>query len=466
LTRSRYAQLSGHRGAGDAGSSRLTLEQLTPIVAEGEGTSAFMADQPFAGLEVVEFGQFIAVPYCGQMLADGGAHVIKVEPLEGDPVRAIAPLAPGESRHFICRNRGKHSLPLELKHPSARRVIDALVGRADVVLTNLRPGLAAELGLDYATLGPRHPRLIVGNVSGFGLDGPDAQLAAMDLVMQARSGLVVAAGRAKDGVPVPADPPIADYMCAMMLAFGIASALVRRAATGRGGEVNVALLMAALVVQNNVMLRVHSVDGPEHATTLARLADLRADGAPYAEQAALNIQQLRTPAMARIYYRTYATRDAAIGVACVSPGMQRALMRALGLADEAHARRVSTAEAAEHYEGLAARVEALMRSRTTAEWKKALHDHGIPASDVKLPIELLDDPQPLANGMLHDLEHPALGPVRVVGAPVTLDGDGFRPAPATAPFGSEARQLLRGLGLSDAEVASLLAGGVSRDGLG
>ena len=114
--------------------------------------------QPFAGLEVVEFGQFIAVPFCAQLLAEGGAHVIKVESLEGDPVRNLAPLAPGETRHFISRNRGKHTLPLDLRHPGARPVIDRLVARADVVLTNFRPGLAEEIGLDYASLAPRHPR--------------------------------------------------------------------------------------------------------------------------------------------------------------------------------------------------------------------------------------------------------------------------------------------------------------------
>src|SRR6266403_1689525 len=139
--------------------------------------------------------QFIAVPYCGQLLADGGARVIKVEPLAGDPVRQLAPLAPGESRLFVCRNRGKHSLPLELKHPAAARIIEALAGSADVVLTNLRPGLGATLGLDAATLVRRHPRLIVGNVTGFGTRGPDAGLPAMDLVVQARSGLMAAARR-------------------------------------------------------------------------------------------------------------------------------------------------------------------------------------------------------------------------------------------------------------------------------
>jgi len=111
--------------------------------------------RPFAGIEVVEFGQFIAVPFCAQVLSEGGAHVIKIESVEGDPVRQLAPLAPGETRHFLSRNRGKHSLPLDLRHPSAGRVVERLLGRADVVLTNFRPGLAAELGLDWPSLAPR-----------------------------------------------------------------------------------------------------------------------------------------------------------------------------------------------------------------------------------------------------------------------------------------------------------------------
>ncbi len=418
---------------------------------------------PFAGLEVVEFGQFIAVPYCGQLLADGGAHVIKVEPLEGDPVRRLAPLAPGESRLFVCRNRGKHSLPLDLKHPSAARIIDALVARADLVLTNLRPGLAVELGLDARTLVSRHPRLIVGNITGFGPRGPDAGLPAMDLVVQARSGLMAAAGRTRDGTPVAADPPIADYMCAMTLAFGIASALFRRAITGRGGEVDVSLLMAALVVQNNAMVRVHRVDGPTHAAALEALARLREGGAPFAEQVSVT-PQFRTPAMTAVYYRTYPTRDAAIALACASPGLERALMRAVGMTDEVHEKPLGDHQAeARHYAALQTRMETVMASCTAAEWKAVFDAHGIPAAGVKIPLELLDDEQVLANGMLHDLEHPALGPVRVVSTPVRMDGDGFEPAAAALPFGSETREILRELGFSEAEVDGFLAEGVTRN---
>lgn len=419
--------------------------------------------RPFAGMEVVEFGQFIAVPYCGQLLADGGAHVIKIEPLEGDPVRRISPLAPGESRHFISRNRGKHSLPLDLKHPAAARIIAALVGRADVVLTNLRPGLAGELGLEAEMLLARHPRLVVGNVTGFGRRGPDATLAAMDLVMQARSGLMASAGRLHDGVPVPTDPPIADYMCAMSLAFGVASALVRRASTGHGGAVEVSLLMAALTLQNNAMMRVERVDVPIHTEALDRLSRLRAEGAPLEEQLVI-APTIRSPAMIEVYYRTYATRDAALGVACGSPGLRRTFIRALGLEDPALEHPLADRDAeARHYAELSRTVEAVVASRTTAEWKAVLDAAGVPAAGVKIPIEMLDDEQTLANGMLHDVPHPALGPIRVAGTPVRLDGDGFENSPVTPAFGSEARQILGGLGFSEKEVEAFVADGVTRE---
>jgi len=421
--------------------------------------------RPFAGIEVVEFGQFIAVPFCAQLLSEGGAHVIKVESVDGDPVRQLAPLAPGETRHFISRNRGKHSLPLDLRHPSARQVVDRLLARADVVLTNFRPGLAAELGLDWASLAPRYPRLVVGNVSAFGRRGPAARLAGMDLVVQARSGLMAAGGNIQDGVPTGGENPVVDYMCAMTLAFGIASALLRRTATGRGGEVDVSLLMAALLAQNNNMVRIESADGAAHTAILDRLAEMRASGRPYAEQAALT-PQIRPPGTVHVYYRTYATRDAALAVACGSPALRRAFMRTVGLADEALDRPIADREKeVQHYRSLRRAVEAALASRTTADWQAAFEAAGVPAAGVRLPIELLDDEQPLANGMLHDVTHPALGRLRVLASPVLLDGGGFVSAPVTPPFGSETREILGGLGFSNSEVETLVAEGVTREGM-
>ena len=421
--------------------------------------------RPFAGVEVVEFGQFIAVPFCAQLLADGGAHVIKIESLEGDPVRQLAPLAPGETRHFISRNRGKHSLPLDLRHARAREVIDRLLARADIVLTNFRPGLAEEMGLDAATLAPRFPRLIVGNVSAFGRHGPDAKLAGMDLVVQARSGLMASLGKIRDGVPATGEAPVADYICALALAFGVTAALLRRERTGRGGEVDVALFMAALLAQNNSLVRVTSVDGPVQAEALARLKQMRAEGRSFEEQSAA-IPSARTAGMLNVYFRTYPTKDDVIGIACVSPGLQRTLMETLGLADEAHGGGIKEREALErHYGALGKRVEALLASRTSAEWKEIFDKRGLPGASVRFAMEMFEDEQTLANGFLYDLPHPALGPVRVLAPPVKLDGNGFQPGAATPPFGSEARALLAAAGFDQREIDALVAAKVTRTGL-
>lgn len=422
--------------------------------------------RPFAGVEVVEFGQFIAVPFCAQLLADGGAHVIKIESLEGDPVRQLSPLAPGETRHFISRNRGKHSLPLDLRHPRAGQVIERLLARADVVLTNFRPGLAEEMGLDAVALAPRFPRLIVGNVSAFGRHGPDAELAGMDLVVQARSGLMASLGKIRDGVPATGEAPVADYICALSLAFGVAAALLRRERTGRGGEVEVALFMAALLAQNNSLVRVTEVDGPVQAEALARLRSLRAVGASFAEQSA-TIPSPRTAGMLNVYFRTYPTKDDVIGIACVSPGLQRTLMQTLGLHDDAHGGAIKERDALErHYTALGKRVEAQIASRTTAEWKRLFDERGLPAAAVRFAVEMFDDEQTRANGFLYDLPHPTLGPVRVLAPPVRLDGDGFQPGAATPPFGSETRALLKRAGFGDADIDALVAAKVTRTGFG
>ena len=408
--------------------------------------------QPFAGITVVEFGQFIAVPYAAQLMADGGATVIKVESPEGDPSRTLSPLAPGESRHFAIRNRGKRSLPIRLDHPGARKVLDALVARADVVLTNMRPGLAAQLGLDFESLSTTNPRIVVGDVTGFGNQGPDAGLAGMDLVIQARSGLMASNGRTRDGLPISSDSPLADYMCAALVAFGVSSALLRRERTGRGGKVDVSLLMAALVLQNNILVRNEERDGPVHATAKENIADARKRGASYLEQVALQ-PNARSSVLTGIFYRTYATKDSVIGTACVSPALQRRLLTALSLVEADGALPQPSIE-------LQHRLEALFATRTTAEWKVILDAAGVPGSAVFFSMELLNDPQTVANGMFFDVDHHTLGPTRMLASPVAIDGDGFAPAPPTPPFGSDTIDILVECGFTPSEADGLVADGV------
>jgi len=415
-----------------------------------------MSEQPFAGVTVLEFGHFIAVPWAGQVLADGGAHVVKIEPLEGEPSRHIAPLGGGESRHFLIRNRGKHSLPLDLRHRDARTILDALLARADVVLANMRPGLAAELGLEYEQLAPRFPRIIVGTVTAFGARGPDAARAGMDHVVQARSGLMVTGGKVQDGLPTSGESPIADYMAASLLAFGVASALYRRERTGRGGRVDTSLLLAALALQNNLMVRVDGLDGARHTAFADWLQQARRGGVPFPEQVE-KMPRNRVIASRAIYVRTYATKDAALAVACGSPSLRRKFIAAVGHKDPALAAPVP--DEAAHYAALRSAVEATLASRTTAEWQAVLDAAGVPASHVALPLEILDDPQPAANGMFHRFEHATLGPMTVLGPPVRVGDGGFTAGAVTPPFGSEARAILSWAGFSDADVQRLLDGG-------
>lgn len=416
--------------------------------------------QPFAGIRVVEFGQFVAVPFCGQLLAEGGAEVLKVESPEGDPNRRMGQLAPGESRIFVSRNRGKHSLPLKLSDARSKPVVDALLDWADVVLTNFRPGLAEKLDLDGAALTERHPRLVVGDITPFGRAGPDADLAAMDIVVQARSGLMAAMGRIVDGRPAPGDPVISDYMAAMTLAFGIASALLRRERTGRGGVVDVTLMMAAMTLANNQLVRSEDHDRDRHLAAIERLDAERAAGVPFEQQAAGMPTSRMLPIMA-VYFRTFDTADAAIAVGCASKALQHRFATAVGFDDKG----LNGEDADDaYYVTLRDEVEAILRSKSAADWVRILNGAGVPVSTVKFPVEMFEDPQAEANGMFYVLEHPTAGRFRVLSPPLALDGDGFQPAPGTAPFGSETVPILQRLGFGDQEIAGLAQAGVTRIG--
>jgi len=162
-------------------------------------------------------------------------------------------------------------------------------------------------------------------------------------------------------------------------------------------------------------------------------------------------------AMTAIYYRTYATKDAALAVACGSPSLRRRFIEALGLKDPALAGGVPDLDA--HYEALKRSADAVVASRTTAEWREIMAKAGVPASGVALPLEILDDPQPAANTMFHRSEHPVLGPVTVLGPAVRMSDDGFVAGPPTPPFGSEVEAILQWAGFDARDVKRFLDGG-------
>ena len=416
------------------------------------------SSQPFAGVRVVEFGQFVSVPFCAQLLAEGGAEVLKVEPLAGDGTRLMKQLTPLETRAFVSRNRGKRSLPLALRSAAAKPVVDALLGWADVALMNFRPGLAVQIGLDDETLGRRFPRLVSGTVTAFGRRGPEAELAGMDTVVQARTGLMAANGRVIDGRPAAGDPVSADYMCAMSLAFGIAAALLRRERTGRGGRVDASLMQAAMTLANSQLTRSEAEDAPAHAQALARLDEQRRRGVGFVDQAAAMTSARPLP-LSSLYLRTYDTRDAPIAIACGSRSLRVKFLAVLGLEDAALD---ANHPPPGHYDALMREAEAAMRQRTAAEWTALLQAAGVPVAQVRFPIEMFDDEQVCANGMLHRLAHPTAGDFTVLAPPVAIDGDGFRPGAAMQPFASETRAILAELGFSANEIDGLQAAAATR----
>ena len=199
--------------------------------------------RPLDGITILDLTRVLSGPYCTMLLADMGARVIKIEqPGKGDDTRAWGPpFLEGESAYFLSINRNKESVTLDFKQPEGQAVLRQLVAKADVVVENFRPGTLTKLGFDYASLAAQYPRLVYCSVSGFGHTGPRQNEPGYDAVMQAEGGLMSITG-APEGPPFRLGVAIADIVTGMFAAYGVSMALFTRERTGRGQEVDVAML--------------------------------------------------------------------------------------------------------------------------------------------------------------------------------------------------------------------------------
>lgn len=411
-----------------------------------------MSEGALAGVTVVEFGQFVSVPFCAQLMADAGARVIKVEPPGGDAYRRAGQLAPMESRQFVIKNRGKESVALDLGHPDAAALVERLVELADVVLINMSPAAVTRRGLDWATLSARHPRLVHGLVSGYGTVGPDAGLPGMDVVLQAHSGLLAALGAEDGDVPRHSEVQVADYTAALLLLAGVSMALLARNRTGRGQQVDVSLLGAALTLQNNQLSHVERVDGWRAAFVAQELPALRraraGRDAISAARAAHQTDRLTHTA----HYRVFATADGAVAVGAGSPPTQERLARVVGLAVQ---------ELRGDPERVQRALAALLATRTSAAWIAELRAADVPCGAVRTLDEVLTDPHLEAEGLVTDIDHPGIGRYRGLGSPIRFSdtpSTATRPSPA---FAADTNAVLHELGFTDEEVAGLLRCGAA-----
>ncbi len=435
-----------------------------------------------AGVRVIDCTDYIAGPYCGMMLADLGAEVIKVEPPEGDRWRLQNQIAPGESRGFLGVNRGKRGIAVDLRNPEGQALLLRLLDGADVLLTNFRPGVAARLGLGWEQLSARNPRLVYAENTAFGAEGPDAARPGFDLLSQAASGLMDYEHKLRDGLPAPiSSVALADVTSGMFLAYGVAGALYARERTGRGQRVSGSLLHAAISVQYRPFQSIEQLDAEPRAAFLDALAEpaqaagaaagATATAAParsYADVVALRERLIASRPIGNAgnnYYRPYETRDGIVCVACLNNRFRRRLRDLLGIDDpNVDANNYAPTEPAAREAALALRprFEAAFREHTTAEWLLLLDEADVPCAPLRLTEEVFDSPQVAANGMIVTLEHPTLGALRQPAGPLRLSETPYgslRPAPS---LGQDTDALLAEAGLDAADIARLRAAGVVR----
>ena len=413
---------------------------------------------PFEGLKVVEFGRFIAVPFCAQLLADGGADVVKVEPITGDESRRNGPIIEGEGRQFINKNRGKRSLSVNLSDETVREAVKTLVHRADIVLANFRPGLAEGFGLDYDSVSAANPRVIYAENTGYGLKGPLANAPGIDMSLQAYSGM---AQFHPDG-PVPQPNPFIDYGAALLMAWGVSTALYHRERSGSGQKLDVALLQAALVLQNNTVQHIDAVDGGR-IEFVEYLKTAFAEGATWAEVLERRAD-MRALAMMRAYYGFHRTSDGTIAIGGGSLAIRQRIVKVLGLVDRWVTEPGWLPEDGPlHAEEVLAQLSSRIASKPTAHWMTQFTRAGVPASPVRMPEQLIDDEQVWANDFLVRLEHELLGGYTVTAPPVKFSET---PLVANAPspvLGKHTREVLREAGLDDAAVDALVEAGAARE---
>jgi crotonobetainyl-CoA:carnitine CoA-transferase CaiB-like acyl-CoA transferase len=396
----------------------------------------------FDGLTVIDLSHALAGPFASTMLADYGADVIKIEtPGTGDMARAWGPPfyddAETGERHpsyFVNLHRNKRSVELDLKNPEGKALFFRLVEGADVVLENLRVGTVEKLGVHYDAVRQRQPRIIYCSVSGFGQAGPYRDRAALDLIVQAESGMISITG-SPGGPGARCGVSIADIVAGMFAAFGITTALHARHKTGQGQFIDVSMLEGQMSIMQTV------------------IGAYLADG--------VVPQPMGTAYASLLPYQTFRTqtRDLALGIG--SDKLWQIFCPVAGLAPLANDPRYSTNAARNaNRASLIDALQAAFLTKTYEEWEAILAPAGIPVGCINTVDRIVTHPQVIARGSLVESEHPAAGVQKLVGPAVRLSetpGAIRRPAPR---LGEHTDEVLRErLGLSAEDLARLRRGG-------
>ena len=418
---------------------------------------------PLAGIRVLEFTQIIAGPFGGMLLADMGADVIKVEPIQGEPWRHTAPFIPNESKTYMSLNRGKRSLPMNLADPDAVEIVHRMMPDMDVVIINARPDVPANLGIDYETLSEINPRLIYCDNTAFGRHGQHSYRPGYDLIIQAMSGMMAAEGKIKDGVPqLLTSVAVADFSTGIAIAWGVCAALFHRERTGQGQHVDTSLLASALAVQTGSFMEIDSYDAESRAEFLAVLDAMRESGASYEEIDNQHQEMLNPWRGGNLYYRTYQASDGAIAVACLSDRLRKRVAEVLDIDDPAFEPGYDrfTDEAVELHQRLMKHAEKLFAEKTVDEWLQVFDSVGVPAGPVSYIQELVEDEHVAENGLVVELEHSLAGRVKMAGPMIQMSETPLEAQGASPALGEHTDEILRAMGYSEEEIDGLKGGGI------
>lgn len=393
---------------------------------------------PLDGIKVLDLTRVLAGPWTTMSLADLGAEVWKIENINGgDDTRAWSlPNYKGVSTYYLCANRGKHSVALDLKSPEGRAIVLDLAARADVVVENFRAGTVDRLGIGYADIRAINPGVVYCSISGYGQTGPEATRPGYDFIMQAESGLMAITGQA-DGPPNRLGVAFTDVVAGMVATQSVLAALYQRRDTGVGQFIDVALLDATL----NLLVNVGSgyLNAGVEAT---RYGNAHPTVVPY-----------------QLFDASDGPFALAVGNDRMFADFCNQVIHRPDLASDP--RYVTSHQRALNRSALLDTIQAIVATRPLSHWLQACRAADVPAGPVKTVAEALQAPSVVERGVIQRLDHPELGPVSLIRPAHGLAAQADHQPKAPPLLGEDTRAVLRDvLGFDAARIEALAAGGV------